>query len=115
MITENFTVAFIGDGEVALSTELGQTILLDKDIIASIVEQSDFNKVKKRLLADPIISESQENKEDIDTIVEYYIAKRDQMEEVLHESVFLAHALHELDIDDLEREAKELQEKLGEK
>lgn len=104
MLGTNVTLAILGDGRLAMKDELGNETVLSEEFIEAVWEYHEFSLVKKRLEQDPLVLEAPDTLDQLDELAGHYIAKRNQVNEALHESTYLAYALTELDIEQLEEE-----------
>lgn len=99
-MNQKYTLTTMGDGKLMLTNDMGEQYLLDSDVVETIALYYDGQQIRKKLLEDPIVSEDQDNIDCIDNLVDYYIAKRNEVIEILHRPVFLTYALAEADADD---------------
>lgn len=113
MEENKLSLQIIGDGELLVSDESGQRVLLNDMVLEAIFEFYDTIRVKKMLMKEKVVADEPDNIKNLDRMAEYYIAKRNEVLELMHLPVFLSYAFDQLDTDDLESEILRYEEILG--
>ncbi|MEY8369060.1 hypothetical protein AALA24_09850 [Anaerovoracaceae bacterium 42-11] len=101
---DKYTLRIFNNGEILLTNDIGQQFVLSDNLMQTIWQHYDILRVKKKLLSDPVVLENPDNLSAIDDLTEYYLEKRNQMLDVMHQPVFLSYAFSELDADEWDAE-----------
>lgn len=102
-------ISFNTEGELVISREKGDRLVLTKDVLESIWRETEFRKTMEYLENCEAVKEDKSLLQDIEKLTEYYIAERDNFV-VLSESILLRLSITDVDMDLLESEEEEYEE-----